>query len=328
MRRPISNSAVLIACYLARGYGFVPDVSPAKISKGTWVKRDPRVSCLMAVTPIGPFCPFRSDAAVAVEPRMEGINTATPEFATEMARLQLDMQSGVAPDPERLRKVADGIESAVDEWENLLARLKLSNDFQTREYAKLTQAHLSKHGQTSDEIAVMMRWQSGCMRAMAENRPPPMPPANVDIMKMMQDAQGNSNSGSTPPSIAAMTTAEKITSAPFSEESTFESDTVREEYEKLCRDHNALIQMGASYATFDPMGKIAFLDEIKKVEERWDIFFARFSLLGQLDKSFINQCNAFLESMGLDEQQFKELLKETHKIMREDAEKERNTVGY
>lgn len=259
---------------------------------------------------------------------MEGIHTATPEFATEMARLQLDMQSGAAPDPEKLLKVADGIEGAVEEWEDLLTRLKLSNDFQTREYAKLTQAHLAKHGQTPEEIATMMRWQSGCMRAMAENRPPPMPPADVDIMKMMQDAQDNSSSGSTPPSIAAMTAADKITSTPFKgTEPAFESATVKEEYGKLCRDHDSLIQMGASYATFDPMGKIAFLDEIEKIEDRWDVFFARFSLLGQLDESFINECSTYLESMGLNEQNFKDLLKETHDIMRGDAEDERNSVG-
>ena len=31
--------------------------------------------------------------------------------------------------------------------------------------------------------------------------------------------------------------------------------TVREEYEALCRDHQGLIDFGASYATFDAMGK-------------------------------------------------------------------------
>ncbi len=60
----------------------------------------------MAITPVGPFCPFRSSAAIDMEPKMESLNQATPEFATEMARLQLDMQIGQMPDPERLKKVA------------------------------------------------------------------------------------------------------------------------------------------------------------------------------------------------------------------------------
>ena len=80
----------------------------------------------MAVTPVGPFCPFRSTAAIDIEPRMEQIQTATPEFALEMSRLQLDMQMGNTPDRDRMRHLAQGIDVAVDDWENLLTRLRLS----------------------------------------------------------------------------------------------------------------------------------------------------------------------------------------------------------
>lgn len=256
---------------------------------------------------------------------MESLHNAAPEFATEMARIQLDAQIGKMPDPARLRKVANGIDAAVNDWENLLTRLELSDDFQTREYAKLTQAHLAKHGQSSNEIATMMRWQSQCMLAMADNKPPPFPPADIDIMKLMNDAKANEESGGArqPPSLTAMTAAEKITTTPFTgDEAAFASDTVREEYEALCRDHSGLIAFGASYATFDRMGKMAYLDEIEKIEERWEVFFARFKLLGQLNKVFVKQCNAFLQSMGLSEGDFRDLLKRTHAIMREDAERE------
>mmetsp|Transcript_22453 Transcript_22453/g.40504 ORF Transcript_22453/g.40504 Transcript_22453/m.40504 type:complete len:336 (-) Transcript_22453:425-1432(-) len=280
----------------------------------------------MVVIPVGPFCPFRSSAAMDMDPRMERLNSATPEFATEMARIQLDMQTGQAPDPQRLRTVADGIEAAVEDWENLLTRLRLSSDFQTREYAKLTQAHLASHDQTSQEISIMMRWQAQCMRALAENNPPPMPPPGVDMMKMMQEAQAKSEAGGgQPPSLTAMANAEKITSTPFTgKEAAFESPTVKEEYKAICRDHQALVSLGSDYASYDPLGKIRYLDEIEKIEERWDVFFARFSLMGALNQDFIRQCNAFLDSMGLNESDFRKLLKKTHAIMREDAEKERN----
>ena len=268
-----------------------------------------------------------------MEPRMESLSPDNQQdFATEMARLQLDMTIGKMPDPNRLRTVANGIDNAVDEWEHLLARLNLSNDFQTREYAKLTQAHLQKHGQSSGEIAIMMRWQAQCMLAMADNKPPPFPPAEIDVMKLMNEAKKNQEAGAggdgQPPSLAAMTAAEKITSTPFNgDEAAFESDTVREEYEALCRDHFNLIDFGSSYATFDPMGKLAYLDEVDKIEERWNVFFARFSLLGQLNQDFVRQCDAFLMSMGLDEDGFRDLLKRTHAIMREDAERERGLIA-
>eukprot|EP00559_Dactyliosolen_fragilissimus_P005429 CAMPEP_0184865976 /NCGR_PEP_ID=MMETSP0580-20130426/20087_1 /TAXON_ID=1118495 /ORGANISM="Dactyliosolen fragilissimus" /LENGTH=331 /DNA_ID=CAMNT_0027365397 /DNA_START=11 /DNA_END=1006 /DNA_ORIENTATION=+ len=301
-----------------------------KFSKKMFASPEKRMqsSLRMALTPVGPFCPFRSSASNEMNPKMEYLNDATPNFAIEMARLQLDMQTGQKPDPDRLKKVAAGINSAVDDWEDLLARLRLSNDFQTREYAKLTQAHLGRHGQTSEEISVMMRWQSKCMVAMAENQMPPPPPAGMDIMKMMEEAKSaQEGKASSPPSINAMAAANKITSTPFTgDESAFKSDTVKDEYKKLCLDHASLIDMGASYASFDGIGKLAFLDEIEKIEERWDIFYARFSLLGQLNRKFVNQCEEFLKSMSLSESEFRELLKEAHNIMREDAERERNLL--
>eukprot|EP01083_Nonionella_stella_P150329 478777_1 len=114
---------------------------------------------------------------------------------------------------------------------------------------------------------------------MADNKPPPFPPAGIDIMKMMEQAkkaQESQDGSNQPPSMTSMAAAEKITTTPFlGDEPAFESDTVREEYEALCRDHNGLVNFGKSYATFDPMGKIAYLDEIDKIEERWDVFFCK-----------------------------------------------------
>ena len=281
-------------------------------------------SLSMALTPVGPFCPFRSTAAIEMEPRMENLSSVTPGFATEMARIQLDIQTGNTPDPERLRNVAKGLDQAVEEWESLLTRLKLSNDFQTREYAKLNQAHLETHGVSAEVVASMMKWQSGCMKAMADNTPPPMPPPDLDLMKMMEQ----SNTDNPPPSITSMTSAEKITATPFSDDSDmFDSPTVRDEYKQLCEDHANLIEMGASYANFDPSGKIAYIDEIEKIDDRWQVFFARFKLMGKLDKEFVRQCDAFLASMGMNEEQYQELLKKAHQIMRDDAERERTMMG-
>jgi hypothetical protein len=48
--------------------------------------------------------------------------SSSPDFATEMARIQLDMQIGKMPDPSRLQKVASGIDDAVSTWEQLLTR--------------------------------------------------------------------------------------------------------------------------------------------------------------------------------------------------------------
>ena len=215
-----------------------------------------------------------------------------------------------------------GIQS-VEEWEGLITRLKLSPDFQTREYAKLTQAHLSTHDVTVESIASMMKWQAACMRAMASNQPPPMPPPDIDLEKMMKEAMDTSSSAKKPPpSMNAMQAAESITANPFSPDD-LDSDTVREEYEALVQDHSSLIEFGSNYANFDPLGKIAYLDQIEKIEERWDAFFFRFKLMGTINQDFKDQCDAFLASMNLDEDEFRDLLKKGHQLMREEAERER-----
>jgi hypothetical protein len=286
--------------------------------------RSRRSSLDMVLTPIGPFCPFRSSAVIEMEPRMERLlNTASPEFATEMSRIQLDMQLGNTPDKDSLLRVADGIDKAVDEWETLLTRSKLSGDFQTQEFAKLTQAQLETHGVTPESIAKVMRWQSGCMRALAMNTLPPMPPPDLDLQAMME----STNEERPAPSMTAMAAAEVVIASPFSPYSdVFNEPLVKEEYEQLCRDHANLIELGAKYSSFDPAGKLYFINEIEKIEGRWDVFFARFSLLGKLDKKFIRQCNQFLESMNITEEDYRKLLKKAHQIMRDDAERERNLV--
>jgi len=290
----------------------------------------------MALTPVGPFCPFRSSAAIEIEPRMESLSSATPQFATEMARLQLEVQMGQSPDPDRLRKVADALDSAVEDWENLVTRLRLSQDFQTREYAKLTQAHLSNHNETIEGVAAMVRWQAGCMRAMADDTQPPMPPPGLDLTKIMEQAEkaqqggdgGASDGQPSPPSLAAITAAEKITAVPFNgDEPAFDSPTVKDEYERLCRDHMQLIEFGGKFDGFDPLGKMYYLDEIEKIQDRWDVFFARFKLMGALNQEYVRQCEAFLASMNMDEEGYRKLLQQSHDMMREEAEAQRNLVG-
>ena len=114
-----------------------------------------------------------------------------------------------------------------------------------------------------------------------------------------------------------------IEAEPF-DSSAFSSDIVKEEYEALRREHRQLIKMGEGYGTFDPLGKLAFLDQVEKIEERWDIFFGRLGLIGALNPDYRKQSSDFLESMGLTAAQLRKLLKNGHDQMRKDAEAERN----
>jgi hypothetical protein len=147
----------------------------------------------MGLTPVGPLCPFRPLASTE---QLSPTTTTTPstnrpELASEMAQLQMDIQMGNTPDKDRLLSVSGGIDDAVHLWEQLLTRLERSGDFQTMEYVTLTEAHLETHGVTPRGIASMMKWQSACLKALALDRPPPMPPQELDLNKMMAQSKPN-----------------------------------------------------------------------------------------------------------------------------------------
>lgn len=198
--------------------------------------------------------------------------------------------------------------------------MSLVNDFQAREHYKLTAAWAERQGESLESIGIMMRWQADCMLAFADNRMPPNPPAGVDLAKLSAKQQQQS------PTVMGqvMTRAQAILSKPFTgDESAFDSPVVRDEYVKLCKDHASTITLGERYGTFDAMGKLAFLDQLQTIEERWEVFYARFALLGALNPEFESQTSAFLKSMGMDAAQFREILGEAHALMRAEAEKER-----
>ena len=87
------------------------------------------------ITPIGPFCPFRSEATKldgTVDSGMGSLTSKSQSFMAEMARLQLESQMGTEPDPAKVEAVADELAAALEEWELLMTRLRLSTDFQVR----------------------------------------------------------------------------------------------------------------------------------------------------------------------------------------------------
>jgi len=49
------------------------------------------------------------------------------------------------------------------------------------------------------------------------------------------------------------------------------------------------IEFGGNVGTFDPLGRIAFVNQLEQIEERWDVFLARFSLMGMLDQMFAEE---------------------------------------
>jgi len=125
-----------------------------------------------------------------------------------------------------------------------------------------------------------------------------------------------------------MQAAERTTAMPFDPETLeFSDDTARDEYHRLGEDHKRLIETGSGYGGLDAFEKLAFLDRIEAVEDRWDSFFVRFCeeppMVDALNQDYVDQCTNYLSCMKLTNNEYRQLLRDTHQRMRRDAERER-----
>lgn len=200
---------------------------------------------VVRLTPIGPFCPFRSAACAdgsALSSAMGDLTqTKMPQFAMEvkpeapappatflvsrplcvdaceqMSRLQLEMQADPngTPDVGRIKRLAADLSEAENEWRGMLTRMSLVDDFQAREYYKMTAAWAERQGESLETIGNMMRWQADCMVAFADGRPPLPPPPGIDMEKLArQQMQAQSNGPSS--MMSQISAAQSVDAAPF-----------------------------------------------------------------------------------------------------------------
>jgi hypothetical protein len=273
----------------------------------------------MAVTPTGLLCPFKSPATEKAATEISdnlSMYTVSPQFASELESVEQDLEDGIMPDKDKLLRVSREMAQAANHWEKLMDGFQKSPDFQTREFNKLTQ---EQSGQSFGNSASIMRWKSEQFKALALDEPLPEPPSHIDFEALnMQESLPDES-----PFPTAATIAEAMNCNPFAgSEAAFETPIVKEEYNRLCRDHANLIEFGATYGSFDRIGKLLYLDEIDKIQERWDVFLTRFSLMGALGKDYIEQCDFIFTSIGMKEAEYRQHLKDCHDLMRKEAELE------
>ena len=165
-----------------------------------WPAERAAVAAANVVTPIGPFCPFRSAVCAENGPLGAAMSDLTsskmPVFAAEMSRLQLEMSMGNEPDPKRVGALADDLIEAEQQWQRILTRMRLADDFQSREYFKVTAAWAIRQGQSLEAVGLMMRWQAENMKSFATGGNPLPPPPGVDLTQIAQQQQqggGQSN---------------------------------------------------------------------------------------------------------------------------------------
>lgn len=284
----------------------------------------------MALPPIGPLCPFRSTDFL----ESNNINNEPPldnNIAQDFAKLQSAMQLGQTPNPAKLRFVADAMDRTIDGWMSLFVGLQSTPDFCAREYARLMETHLNLHGTNSRSMTLLMSWQSSCLRALADNQPEPMPPAELDLEELMKAAarDDNSSNSSKKPSISAMQAAKLVSAVPLDAKSLDLSSESKQQqietYNQLVREHSNLLQEGSNYNDMEPMEKLSYLDNIEAMEHKWDSFFLEYQLQKcSLNQDYVDACNDYLSCMKLTDDEFRRLIKVSHRQMRQDAEQEQS----
>jgi len=272
----------------------------------------------MALGPIGPFCPFRSDnpGSDEIDRQMGLLSYQASDLARRFQGITTGLTSGVLPDRDAVRQLAQEMDEVNDRWRVLLARFQLSSDFQQLELFKLTEARLAENGVAFPQMMDAMKWQVEAMKNFAESRPPPpMPPA---VEKIMSTPQGQSAMAQ-----GMGVSSSGVTALPFIQGSTaVKSPLVQEEMEGLVREHKQLVAMGTRYGTMDRTGKLLFIDQVEEIEGRWGVFLKRFELLGELNPEFVAQTREFLARLQIaSDDQFLQLLKDSRNIMRADAER-------
>jgi len=275
------------------------------------------------ITPVGPFaiarspaCAFGSDMDNRVTNVMSSEGVSGPSnFMVELQRMSAEFSiNNQPPDPERVGEIVSSMEESLASYKDLLARLSMSPDFQQREYYAMTVAQLRRKGQTIDDLHECVDWQIESMRAYSESRPPPTPSPKIMEIISGQEKSGQSGGmgGGMPNSMTP----------PFlGTEACFNDKNLLATLQSLQRDHDLVINMGKDYGYFDPLGKIAFIDQIEKIEERWGSLLTKLNLMSEVNDNFKSETERFLDSMGgLSVRDFYEVLSDAHDYMRARAE--------
>jgi len=271
---------------------------------------DALVGDVGAVAPVGPFCPFVSDSFLNLQPsaaqdhreRMERTVNRIDEIAME-----------ARPDPLEQARLGRELRELDTVWRGNLLLMRNADDFQTRELHHFTEAHIRHLGGSLAEVEGLASWQADVLEAIGDPRrsmpPPPVDPASEKALHLRGVLDSVRLGGS-----------HTLTLDLALEGRTAESPVVQEELQELERDHRALIQMGQGYGGFDAAGKQLFLDQVDKIGERWEVFLARFRLMGEPGPGYLGDAAGLLKRLGLNSSLAVALLGEAHARMRVEAE--------
>lgn len=103
----------------------------------------------------------------------------------------------------------------------------------------------------------------------------------------------------------------------------FHSPVVNAEGNRLMRDHEELARLGAKYKSFDRDGKLAYIEQMASIFERWRVFLKRFELSDDFQaQMYVKQLDAWLAQFGMDRHALMRNMETSMSMMRQEAQRE------
>jgi Domain of unknown function (DUF1825) len=102
----------------------------------------------------------------------------------------------------------------------------------------------------------------------------------------------------------------------------FDSDIIQQEAKQLFEDYQQLTQLGSKYGKFDRDGKIAFIDQMESLLDRYKVFMKRFELSDDfMAKMTVEQMNTQMSQFGMTAIQMFEQMNQTLDRMKREIDK-------
>jgi hypothetical protein len=102
----------------------------------------------------------------------------------------------------------------------------------------------------------------------------------------------------------------------------FDSDIIQQEAKQLFEDYQQLTQLGSKYGKFDRDGKIAFIERMETLLDRYKVFMKRFELSDDfMAKMTVEQMNTQMSQFGMTPLQMFEQMNLTLERMKSEIEK-------
>eukprot|EP00440_Ansanella_granifera_P062716 gb/GFBE01068005.1/.p1 GENE.gb/GFBE01068005.1/~~gb/GFBE01068005.1/.p1 ORF type:complete len:343 (+),score=66.73 gb/GFBE01068005.1/:1-1029(+) len=247
------------------------------------------------VVPVGPFSPFVSNSFLSLDASMaEDQRKHMEHILSRMDRLAETAQ----PDEHEHLQLGQQLREADSKWRAGLLKMRYADDFQTRELYEFT-------------VEAFASWQAAVLEALGGSGAMPRPPVDPSSEKALR-VRGVLDS--------IRLGGEHTMVLDLAPPKALDTAVVREELQQLEQDHAALVQLGQSYGGFDTEGKHLFLDQVDSVGERWQIYLARFRLMGEPMPGYVGGAQELLKRLGLTAALAQKLIQEAHQRMRLQAQ--------